>query len=331
MATEPGHPCQGSRQSRSAFTLVELLVVIAIIALLILLLLPAIQAAREAARRTQCASNLRQLSLGCLGHESAQGHLPTGGWGWNWVGDADRGYTQDQTGGWIFNILPFIEETSFHQQMSDHKPEQITTEQKRAAAIVIVNPITIINCPTRRSTQAFFQTAQWNQVINSEPVAVAGRSDYAINTGDQLTLSQTQGPSSLSAAAKYPWPNPRVFTGASFVRSEVEVRQFTDGMSKTYLVCEKYIDAAQYQSGIDLGDNETWCTGFNNDNYRSTARAPHRDRAGVEDWAAMGSAHANTWHAAFCDGSVHALGFDIDPLVHRRAGNRQDGEPAPSL
>ena len=76
---------------RRGFTLVELLVVIAIIGILVALLLPAIQAAREAARRNSCKNNLKQLALGCLNHESSAGYFPSGGWGNNWVGDADRG------------------------------------------------------------------------------------------------------------------------------------------------------------------------------------------------------------------------------------------------
>lgn len=74
-----------------AFTLVELLVVIAIIGVLVGLLLPAVQAARESARRSSCRNKLKQLSLGCINHESTKQQYPGGGWGFGWTGDADRG------------------------------------------------------------------------------------------------------------------------------------------------------------------------------------------------------------------------------------------------
>src|SRR5688572_15278490 len=107
------------RTAPQAFTLVELLVVIAIIGILVALLLPAIQAAREAARRTQCMNHVKQLATACMNLENAHKRFPTGGWGFDWVGDADRGYGEDQPGSWLYNILPYVEEQALHDMPKD--------------------------------------------------------------------------------------------------------------------------------------------------------------------------------------------------------------------
>ena len=101
-------------RTRGGFTLVELLVVITIIGILIALLLPAVQAAREAARQAQCRNNLKQLALACLNHEQIHRFLPTNGWGTYWEGDPDRGVAKSQPGGWVFNVLPYIEQPTIH-------------------------------------------------------------------------------------------------------------------------------------------------------------------------------------------------------------------------
>jgi len=97
------------RAHARAFTVVELLVVISIIGMLLSLLLPAVQASRECARANTCKNNLREIGLALLNHESALKRFPSGGWGFQWYGDPDRGSDLAQPGGWAFSVLPYIE------------------------------------------------------------------------------------------------------------------------------------------------------------------------------------------------------------------------------
>lgn len=327
------------RKSRTGFTLVELLVVIAIIAMLVTLLLPAVQAAREAARRTQCINNLKQLGIGALNCESALGHLPAGGWGWRWVGDKDLGSGKEQPGGWIFAILPYIEETSFYQGAGDGNASEITAQQRAGALLCVQSPISVINCPTRRESRAYDMSwfPSGYSAFNADTANTAGRTDYAGNGGDH-GLAHGAGPSTIAQGLAQA-DKPTDFTGVVFERSEVSLGKVPDGTSKTYLAGEKYLDAAHYTTGGDPADNETWNTGWNNDNYRVAKPstngtqffAPWRDKIGVRDTVRFGGPHQPGFNAVFVDGHVETVAFDIEPQVHADQANRKDGGRAAQL
>ena len=133
------------------FTLVELLVVITIIGILVSLLLPAVQGARESARRNTCSNNLRQIGIAALAHESQMGFLPTGGWGWQWAGDPDRGFTAKQPGGFFYNILPFMEQAAVHDLGAGLPDQQKDTLIAQAAA----TPMSTFICPSRRAVAPY--------------------------------------------------------------------------------------------------------------------------------------------------------------------------------
>jgi prepilin-type N-terminal cleavage/methylation domain-containing protein len=101
------------RKRPSAFTLIELLVVIAVIAVLIALLLPAVQKVREAANRSQCSNNLKQMGVALHNHHSVYGKLP--------AGDEARTYWNPTTG-WAYALLPFIEQDNFHKALRRESP-----------------------------------------------------------------------------------------------------------------------------------------------------------------------------------------------------------------
>ena len=139
----------GQNRARG-FTLVELLVVIAIIGILVALLLPSVQAAREAARRTQCINHIKQLALGALTHEEAHGHLPTGGWGSGWQGDPDQGFAEDQPGSWMFVVLPYIEEQNTFGMGAGQPGWPVPPDKKATLAARNRIPVGVFHCPSRR-------------------------------------------------------------------------------------------------------------------------------------------------------------------------------------
>lgn len=325
-------------QSAHGFTLVELLVVITIIGILIGLLLPAVQSAREAARKVQCQNNIGQLGKAVLLHEQAQKWFPTGGWGWDWVGDPDRGFGTKQPGGWIYNILPYIDQRNLHDMGMGQSPSQKAAQ----AGLMIGTTMAILNCPTRCQAIAYPNLRSQSDWHNANPIPVmVARSDYAANQGDapinQGPGSFGPGPGTLAQgdSPTYQWFNPinnGDAAGISFLRSMVRLAHIADGPSNTYLAGEKYLDPDHYSSGTDPADNECAFVGWDNDIYRTCRddETPKQDTPGSPGIASdliFGSAHSSGCSFVMCDGSVHNISFSIDPETHRRLGCRNDGLP----
>ncbi len=312
------------------FTLVELLVVITIIGILIALLLPAVQAAREAARRVQCQNHLKQLALACLNHEQVYRFLPSNGWGTYWEGDPDRGVGKPQPGGWIFNVLPYLEQSAIHDL---GKGQDFNTKKTVSFLAREATALNVLSCPTRRACSLepdYYYTTSFAFNMNAPPQWT--RSDYAVNTGDlelasgcevesggvPTTLSQGDNPS-------FAWVSMADITGVSFLRSTIRFSDIRDGSSCTYLVGEKYVRPDYYETGQDPGDNEGVYMGFANNVSRETQEAPLQDTPGWLNYCIFGSAHLGLFHMAMCDGSVHPINYSIALPIHQHLGNRSDG------
>ena len=340
------------------FTLVELLVVIAIIGILVALLLPAIQAAREAARRSQCQNHLKQIGLAILNHENTHGVFPTGGHGiWPNIADylADtetvanealrRGPPNgpDRQGlGWAFQILSYLEEDALRG---------LTTQRQLDEAVV-----TIYFCPSRRApTRNEFNSGasgsfRWGLDYAS---VVPGLDDPATPDFD-LIPNELGGfrmckhcavDTSIFSAALDPLVAGIVvrtpcYISSSPVRSCVHLpnmvqptkaAQVTDGLSKTIMITEKRLEPQFYDTG-SWCDDRGWTDGWDPDTVRTPAFPFGQDRDASPSTnefdtfcRAIGSAHTAGVHAAFGDGTVRTISYDVEPALLNRLVHRSDG------
>ncbi|MDO4574752.1 MAG: DUF1559 domain-containing protein [Planctomycetia bacterium] len=320
--------------ARCGFTLVELLVVIAIIGMLVGLLLPAVQQAREAARQMQCQNNARQLSLAAQNHLAIMKYFPSGGWNYRWIGEPERGSGMKQPGGWFYNILPYIEQQSLHDLGLG------LTGSARQAAMTsrLETPLTMANCPSRRPAMAYPHTGSTPQTEGTYfSVESTLKLDYAACTGTDkgiandnydyfpsVSLGSTESAiSTVNSAAS------RGFHGVIYGLSQTTDGEIRDGLSNTYILGEKSMNASLYTTGTDGSDNETGYGGHGNDTCRSavysTVKQPTQDRMGYTTARTFGSCHAGGLTMAFCDGHVTRVAYSIEPAVHWCLANRHDG------
>lgn len=335
---------------RTGFTLVELLVVIAIIGVLVALLLPAVQAAREAARRTQCMNRLKQIGLAFQNHHDSQRFFPSGGWAVNFVGDPDEGFGKSQPGGWTFSILPYMELSNL-RDIGKGVPVtngESNSRKKATNTIVVQTEAPEFMCPSRGRKQITPTCTGCGPVnVNFESKMPMAKMDYAANYGDtsycnghdicSCILPQFSGPGNIVAGknGSVTWPNTERVTGVVFTRSEVTIAQVSDGTSNTYAVGEKFINPDGYEDDYDPGNDWSMYSGVQDDSVRIThyepggniLNTPIQDNVQViRGNERFGSSHAGGCFFAMCDGSVQFVSYDISPEAHRRLGNRQDGE-----
>jgi prepilin-type N-terminal cleavage/methylation domain-containing protein len=314
----------------AAFTLIELLVVIAIIGILIALLLSAVQAARESARRSQCQNNVKQWAMACLLHVDTHQVLPTAGWDFipfevvrprQKEANGTPKILRDQSWGWMYQVAPFIEEKAIWREPND--------------ALVMRNGPAIAVCPSRRAP-----TIHTIWIPSGELLA-----DYVGNGGDtdedgnpSAGLTPDPDCKCVFQTGTIIWQEPDEELqkrGINLKDPPVSMAKIEDGTSKTILVGEKWVASNVYGGGL-FGDDFGWYQGNAWDAIRFSIRPPQNDSpVNAEvippgqtpcfpcDW--FGAAHPTGFNVTMVDGSLHVIGYDIDPDLLRALTNRRDG------
>lgn len=323
---------------RCGATLVELLVVIGIIALLLGLLMPAIGAAREASRRAACSNKLRQLALACTAHIRNFDTFPSAGWGWSDGPDPDAGYHQSQPGGWLYNILDFVELTSIRQLGAGLSG---AAKQKAVRAAVETAPA-LFFCPSRGgpSTMPFTHPGCFRDIERPDVIAPT---HYAGNAGTGAGRDLPSGDPGWTEqdwkrAMGYPHLIPgendcTYVTGVIAILGRVRPAHVTDGMSQTFLAGERYMNPDFYLGPRYCANDQGWTVGFDYDtvahtgSHQGDAYPPLPDTSGVGGCDTIfGSAHPGVFNMALCDGGVRTIDFNVDPAVFRGLGSRNGGE-----
>jgi prepilin-type N-terminal cleavage/methylation domain-containing protein/prepilin-type processing-associated H-X9-DG protein len=338
-------------RSRFAFTLVELLVVIAIIGILVALLLPAIQAAREAARRAQCANNLRQISLAIHNHHDTKNAFPAGVWL-----PGDKGFVNalGSFSNWGLEILPFAEEASLRQlynpnlKMSDAKQKEVREME-----------IPIYTCPSDFPSalllptsgpdggNVYYRTSSYRG--NAGRGAVNGRSTWYLgeDIAETLIPKTWRGPLHAVVRKDTTW---KALTpeGIALARLHPEaIKHITDGSSKTMLVGESTSSTENVDGNQDHTRRTLWAYSWGPFNlsqalasptvtydwqfygdYNRCREAPSNPDKGSQRTcnAAWFSGHPNGMNVQMCDGSASWVGWDVDLRIFAYMASVAGGE-----
>jgi hypothetical protein len=283
------------------------------------------------------------MGQGWHNHLDSQKIFPYGGWGAEWTGLPDRGMGKRQPGGWIYNILPFMEFKSLHDQgngLTRNTSVDNNSPWARAMIARDATPLSVATCPTRRQPLAYPNSTTWGKMQYFAPMVT--RTDYAANQGDGTILEYNQWPQAIDPPfTNWPWDdkgnspsgNTPMQTGINFMNSYLRPIDVKDGLAHTYMIGEKYLNPDHYLDGQDGADD--WCmlSGAQNDINRLCANdangyyVPSRDRRGFSNQYPFGSAHASSFNMVMCDGSAQSIRYDIDLVLHSRLGNRSDRKP----
>jgi len=293
--------CFSCRRTRreTAFTLVELLVVIAIIGTLVALLLPAVQHAREAARRTSCANNTKQIGLAIAGYQLSKNIYPPSNTDTLLVWD-DGGVLRNQS--WASVILPYFEEGGLADKV-DFTVSSMAATNQPAAAI----PLAIYRCPSYTGA-----------ALTADSHYPPGK--YAI--GNYVSIGATDVDHLYSVGLK---PE-----GVIYPVSKVRPVDVTDGLSKTMFISESreermrvWIDGrtAAY-TALPYGDGSpVFGTPVSALNYK-----PYYNDGDVDCEYGPSSMHVGGVYHLFGDGSVHFLSDKISSTVYVALCTRAGGE-----